>query len=76
MHVFQLGTVAGSDTLDNPCLAGLVQAGWKQPGGSDALVGNGIQAMLPNQTYPYYMQWNVGIQHQFGSSSSVQVSHT
>jgi hypothetical protein len=69
------GTVAGSDTLDNPSASPLVQASGTSQAGLDALVGNGIQAMLFNQPYPYYMQWNIGIQHQFGSSSSIRVAY-
>jgi hypothetical protein len=69
------GTVTGSDTLDNPSASALIQPSGKSQAGLDALVGNGIQAMLFDQPYPYYMQWNVGIQHQFGSSSSIRVAY-
>jgi len=69
------GTVTGSDTLDNPSASALIQPSGRSQAGLDALVGNGIQAMLFDQPYPYYMQWNVGIQHQFGSSSSVRLAY-
>jgi hypothetical protein len=65
----------GNDTLDNPAAGGLVLPGGNSQAALDLLVGNGIQAMVPNQTYPYQMQWNAGVQHQFGNSMSLQVSY-
>lgn len=41
----------------------------------NGLLGSGIQSPLPVATYPYVMQWNLGFQKQFGSSTSVNVGY-
>jgi hypothetical protein len=64
------------NTMDNPFAGGTLTAPFgHSQAGVNSLLGNGIQAMVPNQPYPYYMQWNFGLQRQFGNSSSVQVSY-
>ena len=41
----------------------------------NGLLGSGIDAPLPNHKDAYQMQWNIGFQKQFGSSSSVSASY-
>ena len=63
------------NTLDNPYPGGLSEPSGRSQAYLNSLVGNGIQAALSSQPYAYYEQWNVGFQHQFGHSSSVQVTY-
>jgi hypothetical protein len=64
------------NTMDNPFPGTPLSAPFgHSQAGINGLLGNGIQAMVPNQATPYYMQWNIGLQRQFGNSSSVQVSY-
>jgi hypothetical protein len=73
------------NTLDNPAPNGLSLPPGRSQNYLDGIynattnpqtvLGNGIQSMLSSQPYPDYMQWNVGVQHQFGTSSSVQVTY-
>jgi hypothetical protein len=44
-------------------------------GDINSLLGSGIQSPLPNQSYPYEMQWNIGFQKQFGNSTSINVGY-
>lgn len=74
--VAYVNSATAFNTMDNPFGGGGLSLPFgASQAGVNSLVGNGIQAMLPNQAYPYYMQWNLGVQRQFGSSASVQVTY-
>jgi hypothetical protein len=61
-------------TLSNPFPSGILTP----PGHNAAalaLLGQGIQSPLPNTSYPYSQQWNLGVQHQFAEGFVVDIGY-
>ncbi len=72
------GTQTPTISLTNPFPTG-IQAPVSGSSGLQTAVNNllgfGIDGPLPKQKDGYQLQWNIGIQKQFGNSSSVSVSY-
>jgi hypothetical protein len=61
-------------TLSNPFPSGLLQPPGRNAAAL-ALLGQGIQSPLAKTSYPYFQQWNLGLQHQFGQGLVVDVGY-
>ncbi|MFP5275939.1 MAG: carboxypeptidase regulatory-like domain-containing protein [Acidobacteriota bacterium] len=73
-------TNLSTTTQLNPSLSDPFPTGITPPPGRsqsyiDGLIGQGIQSPISNQTYPYQMQWNLGVQKQLGNSAMIQVAY-
>ncbi len=64
-----------STTLSNPFPNGILSPPGRNQAALDALAGQGIQSPLPNTSYPYSEQWNVGFQRQFGRGLVVDAGY-
>jgi hypothetical protein len=62
-------------TVDNPFPNGVLTPSRNSPAGLTALYGGNIQARDPYQKYSYMQQWNLTMEHQFGSSSSLSIAY-
>ncbi len=61
-------------TMSNPFPSGLLTPPGHNAAGV-ALLGQGIQSPLPTARVPYTMQWNLGLQHQFGQGLVIDAGY-
>jgi hypothetical protein len=62
-------------TLSNPFPSGITPPLGRNQAALNALIGSGIQSPLPNTSYPYSQQWNLGVQHQFTQGLVLDVGY-
>ena len=62
-------------TLSNPFPTGINAAPGRNPVYESTVLGSSIIANIPNDASPYIMNWNIGIERQFGSTSILEVSY-
>ena len=62
-------------TLSNPFPTGINPAPGRNPIYESTILGNSVVVPVPNDASPYIMNWNVGIERQFGSTNMIEVSY-
>jgi hypothetical protein len=68
-------TPANAITLNDPFPSGIIPPPGRSQAFVDSLLGQGIQSPVPNRTFPYQMQWNLGFQRQLGNSASLSIGY-
>jgi hypothetical protein len=67
--------LASSSTLSNPFPLGINHPTGRSPGFMPALEGGQLTSTLPKAPFGYSQQWNLGIEHQFGASTMLDVAY-
>jgi outer membrane receptor protein involved in Fe transport len=62
-------------TVDNPLPNGINLPSGRTQAGLDAALGLGIGGRIPNQAYGYAQQWNLAVERELDSKSTVTVAY-
>lgn len=62
-------------TVDNPLPNGVKQPLGRTQAAINAMLGYGLWARVPNQSYGYAQQWNVAVEHAFNASTSAMIAY-
>ena len=62
-------------TVDNPFPNGILLPSGRNPAGLTAVLGQSIGSRIPDQSYGYAQQWNLGFQEALGSETSFTLAY-
>jgi outer membrane receptor protein involved in Fe transport len=62
-------------TVDNPFPNGILLPSGRNPAGLTAVLGQSIGSRIPNQSYGYAQQWNLGFQQALDSETSFALAY-
>ncbi|MEK6398225.1 MAG: TonB-dependent receptor, partial [Terriglobus sp.] len=62
-------------TVDNPLPNGVKQPLGHTQAAINAMLGYGLWGRVPNQAYGYAQQWNLAVEHAFGSNTTAMVAY-
>ena len=67
--------VAPVTTVSNPFPNGILLPSGRNPEGLIAVLGQSVGSRLPNQSYGYVQQWNMGVQQTVGNNSTFTLAY-
>jgi len=71
---FSTGSVPVA-SLSDPFPGGITKPGGHSQAFLDSLYGRSVNAVIPNQSYPYEGQWNLAVQQQVGDTASLEIAY-